>query len=55
MTEQTNDRRSLGRFIASMLIFLGITLFSDMFALIVGRDFREGIDILPIVLSRKNL
>lgn len=36
--------------IASMLIFLGITLFSDMFALIVGRDFREGIDILPVVL-----
>ena len=36
--------------IASMLIFLGITLFSDLFALIVGRDFREGIDILPIVL-----
>ena len=36
--------------IASMLIFLLITLFSDMFALIVGRSFREGIDILPIVL-----
>ncbi|MBR5594867.1 MAG: polysaccharide biosynthesis protein [Alistipes sp.] len=36
--------------IASMIIFLGITLFSDLFALIVGRDFREGIDILPIVL-----
>ena len=36
--------------IASMLIFLTITLFSDLFALIVGRSFREGIDILPIVL-----
>ena len=36
--------------IASMVIFLGITLFSDLFALIVGRNFREGIDILPIVL-----
>ena len=36
--------------IASMIIFLGITLFSDLFALIVGRDFREGIDILPVVL-----
>ncbi len=35
---------------ASMVIMLGITLFSDMFALIVGRDFRTGIDILPIVL-----
>ncbi|MBE6175888.1 MAG: polysaccharide biosynthesis protein [Rikenellaceae bacterium] len=36
---------------ASMVIFLGIVLFSDLFALIVGRDFREGIDILPIVLA----
>ena len=36
---------------ASMVIFLGIVLFRDAFALIVGRDFREGIDILPIVLA----
>lgn len=36
---------------ASMLIFLGIALFRDLFALIVGRTFREGIDILPIVLG----
>lgn len=36
---------------ASMVIFLGIVLFRDVFALIVGRDFREGIDILPIVLA----
>ena len=35
---------------ASMLIFLGIALFRDLFALIVGRDFREGIHILPVVL-----
>ena len=35
----------------SMLIFLGIALFRDVFALIVGRTFREGIDILPIVLG----
>ena len=35
----------------SMLIFLGIALFRDVFALIVGRSFREGIDILPIVLG----
>ena len=35
----------------SMAIFLGITLFRDLFALIVGRDFREGIDILPIILA----
>lgn len=37
--------------IASMLIFLGIALFKDIFALIVGRDFRQGIFILPVVLG----
>ena len=36
---------------ASMLIFLGIVLFRDIFALIVGEQFREGIDILPLVLA----
>lgn len=36
--------------IVSVFIFLFITLFADLFALIVGRDFREGIYILPIVL-----
>ncbi len=36
---------------ASMVIFLGIVLFRDLFALIVGKSFREGIDILPIVLA----
>lgn len=36
---------------ASMAIFLGITLFRDLFAMIVGRDFREGVDILPIILA----
>ena len=36
---------------ASMLIFLGIALFRAVFALIVGRDFREGIFILPVVLG----
>lgn len=36
---------------ASMLIFLGIVLFRDFFALIVGRDFREGVFILPVVLG----
>ena len=35
----------------SMLIFLGIALYRDIFALIVGRDFREGIHILPVVLG----
>lgn len=36
--------------IVSVAIFLFITLFSDVFALIVGPDFREGMYILPIVL-----
>ncbi len=36
---------------ASMVIFLAIALFRDLFALIVGRDFREGIDLLPAVLG----
>ncbi|MDD3108358.1 MAG: oligosaccharide flippase family protein [Alistipes sp.] len=34
----------------SITIFLGITLFSDLFALLMGRDFRQGIFILPIIL-----
>lgn len=37
--------------IVSITIFLGIALFSDLFALIVGADFRHGIYILPIVLG----
>ncbi|MBP3483465.1 MAG: oligosaccharide flippase family protein [Alistipes sp.] len=37
--------------IASMLIFLGISLFKELFALIVGSDFREGIFILPVILG----
>lgn len=36
---------------ASMMIFLAIVLFRDLFALIVGRSFREGIFILPVVLG----
>lgn len=36
--------------LVSVLIFLTISLFADVFALIVGRDFREGIYILPVVL-----
>ena len=36
---------------ASMFIFLGIALFKDVFSLIVGADFREGIFILPVVLG----
>ncbi|MFI3266598.1 MAG: polysaccharide biosynthesis C-terminal domain-containing protein, partial [Rikenellaceae bacterium] len=36
--------------VASVFIFLMITLFTDIFALIVGADFREGMYILPVVL-----
>lgn len=36
--------------IVSVTIFLGISLFSGLFAYIVGPDFREGIRILPVVL-----
>jgi O-antigen/teichoic acid export membrane protein len=35
----------------SMFIFLGIALYRDLFAYIVGPDFREGIHILPVVLG----
>ncbi len=33
-----------------IVIFLGIMLFSDIFALILGADFREGMSILPLLL-----
>ncbi len=36
---------------ASMFIFLGIVLFRDLFALIVGGNYREGIFILPVILG----
>lgn len=36
--------------IVSVGIFLGITLFTDLFELLIGPDFREGIYILPVVL-----
>ncbi len=35
----------------SMMIFAGIVLFKDLFALIVGERFRQGIGILPVVLA----
>ena len=35
----------------AMAIFAGIGLFKDLFALIVGPDFREGIFILPVILG----
>ena len=34
-----------------MFIFLGIALYRDLFALIVGKNFRQGIDVLPVVLG----
>ena len=37
--------------IVAMAIFIGIGLFKDLFALIVGREFRQGIYILPIILG----
>ncbi len=36
--------------IVSIGLFLGIALFADLFALIVGTDFRQGVNILPVVL-----
>ncbi|MBQ0081186.1 MAG: polysaccharide biosynthesis protein [Alistipes sp.] len=36
--------------LASIIIFLGIVLYSDLFALIIGHEFRKGMHILPIVL-----
>ena len=36
--------------IISLVTFLFMSLFKDAFALIVGADFREGIDVLPIIL-----
>ncbi|MBR4968766.1 MAG: polysaccharide biosynthesis C-terminal domain-containing protein, partial [Alistipes sp.] len=37
--------------LVSMFIFLGIALYRDLFALIVGANFRQGIHILPVVLG----
>ncbi len=37
--------------LVSMVIFLGIALFRDLFALIVDKNFREGMYILPVILG----
>ncbi len=37
--------------IFSVMIFLGISLFRDIFVLIVGESYREGIFILPVILG----
>ena len=36
--------------IFSLLIFLGLTLYGDLLALMMGRDFRGGMVILPVIL-----
>lgn len=48
---QTNAAAMKYYVMVSMLIFLGIALFKDLFALIIGPDFREGMFILPVVLG----
>ena len=48
---ETNAAAMKYYILASMIIFLAIALFRDIFALIVGSDFREGVFILPIVLG----
>lgn len=37
--------------LVSMVLFLGIGLFKDVFGLIVGHNFRESMDILPVFLG----
>lgn len=48
---RTNAEALKYYWIVSVLIFLGITLFTDLFALILGRDFREGVYLLPVMLG----
>ena len=36
--------------IVAIALFLGITLFADLFALLLGKDFRGGMYILPVIL-----
>ena len=48
---QTNAAAMKYYVMVSMFIFLGIALFKDFFALIVGPAFREGMFILPVVLG----
>lgn len=41
----------MNHFVAfGVLIFLGVVLFSDLIGLILGPDFRKGLDILPLML-----
>lgn len=47
---QANAQTMKYYFIVAVFIFLFITLFSDLFILILGRDFRQGIYLLPYIL-----
>lgn len=48
--EKTNAAAMKYYVLVSVFIFLVIALFADLFGLILGRDFREGTYILPLVL-----
>ena len=48
--QRTNAEAMKYFVIVSVIIFLGITYFTDLFGLLLGKDFREGIYILPIIL-----
>ena len=48
--EKSNAEAMKYYIIFTVAIFLGISLFRDIFALIVGDEFREGVYILPVVL-----
>jgi O-antigen/teichoic acid export membrane protein len=48
---EANARAMKYYVIVSVTIFLGIALFADLFALIVGADFRDGVAILPVILA----
>lgn len=37
-------------FIFTLLIFLGVSLYTDVLQLLVGKQFREGLDVVPILL-----
>ena len=50
-TQKPTTRRIVGMVVGIVIIGLGIALFKDLFSLIVGADFREGIFILPVVLG----
>jgi len=47
---EANSQAMTFYMIVSLLIFLVITLFAPVFAMIVGADFREGMFILPVIL-----